>query len=98
MKKVSIILLLFVLCCGVLLCGSTSHCYANMAQQVSNTANCQSNSDLSDIIDDVSNLFTGTTAEKITEQVYLGGYPLGITIDGDGVTIIGLNEFFNSKG
>lgn len=37
-------------------------------------------------------------AQAAGEQVYLGGYPLGITIDGDGVTVIGLNEFFNEQG
>ena len=58
-------------------------------------ASCTANAD---IIDDVTDLFTGSNVEKIDEQVYLGGYPLGITIDGDGVTVIGLNEFFNSDG
>ncbi len=32
------------------------------------------------------------------EQVYLGGYPLGITLDGKGVTVVGLNEFVCSSG
>lgn len=52
-----------------------------------------------EFFDDVADLFVGTNAgAKIDEQVYLGGYPLGITIDGDGVTVIGLNEFFNEDG
>lgn len=58
------------------------------------TANC-------DILDDISDLFTGVnanTAAKIDEEVYLGGYPLGITIDGDGVTVIGLNEYIAEDG
>lgn len=51
------------------------------------------------IIDDISDLFTGANASsKIEEKVYLGGYPLGITIDGDGVTVIGLNEFIADDG
>lgn len=62
------------------------------------TAQQEPTSDISDIIDDVAELFAGQTSEKIDEKVYLGGYPLGLTIDGDGVTVIGLNEFFNSKG
>ena len=49
-------------------------------------------------LDDVGNLFTGNKTAKIDEEVYLGGYPLGITLDGDGVTVIGLNEFVNSEG
>lgn len=52
----------------------------------------------SDIVDDVANLFSGQTSSKIDEKVFLGGYPIGITIDGEGVTVIGLNEFFNEKG
>lgn len=55
--------------------------------------------DASDFFDDVADLFVGAnSSEKIDEQVYLGGYPLGLTIDGDGVTVIGLNEFFNTDG
>ncbi|MCH5159314.1 MAG: SpoIVB peptidase [Clostridiales bacterium] len=48
--------------------------------------------------DEVGNLFTGNRPTKIDEEVYLGGYPLGITLDGDGVTVIGLNEFVNQDG
>lgn len=48
--------------------------------------------------EDVGNLFAGNKPSKIDEEVYLGGYPLGITLDGDGVTVIGLNEFVNSDG
>lgn len=54
-----------------------------------------------DILDDLSDLLTGVNANttaKIDEEVYLGGYPLGITIDGDGVTVIGLNEFIADDG
>lgn len=51
------------------------------------------------ILDEIGNLFTGAGASsKIDEKVYLGGYPLGITIDGDGVTVIGLNEFIADDG
>jgi len=53
--------------------------------------------DTSEFFDDVSDLFCGSSSQKISEQVYLGGYPLGLTIDGDGVTVIGLNEFFNAE-
>ncbi len=54
--------------------------------------------DVVDFIDDMGDLFAGKTAAKIDEEVYLGGYPLGITIDGDGVTVIGLNEFIAEDG
>lgn len=53
---------------------------------------------VSDFLDDVSELFNSQTVSKIDEEVYLGGYPLGITIDGDGVTVIGLNEFIGTDG
>lgn len=55
-------------------------------------------SDTSEFFDDVTDLFCGSSSQKISEQVYLGGYPLGLTIDGDGVTVIGLNEFFDVQG
>ncbi len=56
-------------------------------------------SDASNFLDDVADLFVGTSnATKIEEEVYLGGYPLGMTMDGEGVTVIGLNEFFGEDG
>lgn len=58
----------------------------------------ESESSDSDFWDDFTELFVGAASSKIDEKVYLGGYPLGITIDGDGVTVIGLNEFFNADG
>lgn len=52
-----------------------------------------------DISDAINGLFSSSAAaEKIDEQVYLGGYAIGMTIDGDGVTVIGLNEFFGEDG
>ncbi len=51
-----------------------------------------------DFRDSVSDLFLPEAGGKITEQVYLGGYPLGLTIDGDGVTVVGLNEFVGANG
>lgn len=50
------------------------------------------------LLEDIGDLFTGNVSAKIDEEVYLGGYPLGITIDGDGVTVIGLNEFIAADG
>ncbi len=51
------------------------------------------------IYDKLNDLFfPGESSCNINEQVYLGGYPIGITIDGNGVTVIGLNEFFDESG
>lgn len=65
------------------------------------TANAfASAADGGEFVEDLGNLFTDATnkvAEPL-EEVYLGGYPLGMTIDGDGVTVIGLNEFVGSGG
>lgn len=49
-------------------------------------------------MDDISQLFFPVDNESIDEQVYLGGFPLGMTIDGKGVTIVGLNEFIGDNG
>ena len=51
-----------------------------------------------DFRDNISDLFVPGAAGKINEQVYLGGYPLGLTIDGEGVTVVGLNEFVGANG
>lgn len=48
--------------------------------------------------DNISDLFIPESTSKIEEQVYLGGYPLGLTIDGNGVTVVGLNEFVGANG
>ncbi len=54
--------------------------------------------EVGEFLDGVGELFGGQTVSKIDEEVYLGGYPIGITIDGDGVTVIGLNEFIAEDG
>lgn len=48
--------------------------------------------------DDVVDLFAGKKNGEPIDQVYLGGYPLGITIDGEGVVVIGLHEFIDMDG
>lgn len=54
--------------------------------------------DSDNFFEEVGDLFVGKKNSQIDEEVYLGGYPLGITIDGDGVTVIGLNEFIDENG
>ena len=48
--------------------------------------------------DNISDLFIHESTSRIDEQVYLGGYPVGLTIDGNGVTVVGLNEFVGANG
>lgn len=91
MKKIVVAVLLSVFIlqffCGVAAVDSVTAFAANVT--------------LSDgFIDDIGSLFSGNyqSSAKIDEEVYLGGYPLGITIDGDGVTVIGLNEFVGKDG
>ncbi len=50
------------------------------------------------VSDDVVELFSGKGCHEPIEQVYLGGFPLGITIDGEGVVVIGLHEFVGEDG
>lgn len=38
------------------------------------------------------------THTSINEQVYLCGFPIGITIDGNGVSVVGLNDFVSPDG
>lgn len=49
-------------------------------------------------VSDVAQLFFPTDNDTTDEQVYLGGFPLGMTIDGKGVTVVGLNEFIGNDG
>ncbi len=67
---------------------------------VADKLSCNSiSSKSSDLTEVINGLFSsGALTEKIDEQVYLGGYTIGMTIDGDGVTVIGLNEFFCEDG
>ena len=51
-----------------------------------------------DIFDKLDQIICGKQPEKQLEKVYLGGYPLGITLDGEGVTVVGLNEFLSQNG
>ena len=51
-----------------------------------------------DFREQIADLFIPESASKINEQVYLGGYPIGLTVDGDGVTVVGLNEFVGANG
>ncbi|MCM1043771.1 MAG: SpoIVB peptidase [Corallococcus sp.] len=52
-----------------------------------------------DVLDRLNGLFfPSIDVGNVDEVVYLGGYPLGMTIDGNGVTVVGLNEFVASDG
>ena len=94
MKKSFLLLYVAILLLQTLLC--VPMLFAE-AQTVSVSANYTTQS-VDGFLDDVGDLFVGSSASKVNEQVYLGGYPLGITIDGDGVTVIGLNEFITEDG
>jgi len=92
MKKILIFILTICFCLQFVCfsANATTYCYVE---------NCISGETEGNILDDIGNLFTGAnTSAKIDEKVYLGGYPIGITIDGDGVTVIGLNEFVAEDG
>lgn len=91
-RRFLILFMLAVLCFGIV--GAN----ANSANAAVVCSVGDSEAEKSDFWDDFADLFVGAASAKIDEKVYLGGYPLGITIDGDGVTVIGLNEFFNSDG
>ena len=93
MKKFLLFVLTFILILQVCLVAGC----ANDSVATQDVAAMENSADGS-FFDDVGNLFVGNKASKIDEEVYLGGYPLGITLDGDGVTVIGLNEFVNQEG
>lgn len=89
MKKILTLALIFILALQICCLYVPSDAVATVAGDFSGDS----------FIDDIGNLFSGTSSsKKIDEQVYLGGYPLGITIDGEGVTVIGLNEFLAQNG
>lgn len=94
MKKSLLIIYVVILLLQITLCAP--FIYAEAAVSVG--AGFASNQVAEDIFDDFGELFFSSSTAKIDEEVYLGGYPLGITIDGDGVTVIGLNEFITQDG
>lgn len=94
MKKI-LILILTICFCLQFTCISA---FASVSDGIC-TETCMAGDTDGNILDNIGNLFTGANAaSKIDEKVYLGGYPLGITIGGDGVTVIGLNEFISDDG
>lgn len=94
MKKFTLILVVLLLLLQVAFGAPLIFGFAETSRDCMATANFQSG----DFFEDVGELFVGSSASRIDEEVYLGGYPLGITIDGDGVTVIGLNEFIAQDG
>ena len=72
----------------------TVSCFAYGDEAVYDSCAVKQNAD---IFDELGNLVVGKKSAEPQEEVYLGGYPLGLTIDGNGVTVIGLNEFFDEK-
>lgn len=93
MKK----LLLYLLIAFLLLQTACAPALVSVLKNTTNYRAVATNSE-GTILEDIGDLFTGSVSTKIDEEVYLGGYPLGITIDGDGVTVIGLNEFVAEDG
>ncbi len=81
-----VILALLLLCSSLVIFANNNlslSCFqCNKGLEVASRQNCQQ---------------TNSKPSKI-EEVYLGGYPLGISIDGEGVTVIGLNEFVAEDG
>ena len=83
-RKISLI------CITLLLCG----CF--LLGFCSNNVALASNGDVYQFLEEICGK---QPCEEVShQQVYLGGYPLGITLDGEGVTIVGLNEFVSIKG
>ncbi len=51
------------------------------------------------LFDELGELFFPSAAgSAIKEKVYVSGKPVGITVDGEGVTVIGLNEYVTEGG
>lgn len=93
MKKALLVMFAVILLLQSLVCTP----FSSQAQTAVGVVNAENNS-VDGFFGDIGELFSGSSASKIDEEVYLGGYPLGITIDGDGVTVIGLNEFIGEDG
>lgn len=104
-RKLPLILLLLIICVMAVVPFLTTVCVSafshsdNHGLALPTVATDTQADGFSDFVENISDLFVGCKpSDKPVEKVYLGGYPLGITIDGDGVTVIGLNEYFDSEG
>jgi stage IV sporulation protein B len=51
-----------------------------------------------DIFDELNSLFFGEKPQPLNQKVYLGGKALGLSFDGDGALVIGINEFLSKGG
>lgn len=51
-----------------------------------------------DLSDKVGSLFVAAKRKKIDEKVYVGGYPVGLSFEGEGAFIIGLSEVVTKEG
>lgn len=51
-----------------------------------------------DISEKVSSLFVAPKRKKIEEKVYAGGYPVGLSFEGEGAFIIGLSDVITEDG
>lgn len=51
-----------------------------------------------DISEKVSSLFIAPKRKKIEEKVYVGGYPVGLSFEGEGAFIIGLSDVITENG
>ena len=48
--------------------------------------------------DDINSFIFGAKPEPLKQKVYLGGKALGLSFDGDGALVIGINEFLSKGG
>ncbi|MDD3831956.1 MAG: SpoIVB peptidase [Clostridia bacterium] len=84
-RKICIAIALLVLCCAMLLPKSAFAMSQTAEQSIP-------------LFDKVGDLFFPSPNYEIKEKVYLSGKPVGITVDGEGVMVIRLNEFVSDNG
>ncbi len=61
-----------------------------------NAASCEKKSD--DIFDELNSLVFGAKPQPLNQTVFLGGKALGLSFDGEGAMVIGINEFLTKGG
>lgn len=92
-----VIILLLVLCCISQVSNYQQQSYlAYSDEQVQLQSSTVSSPNLLDKISEL--IFGSKTSEIITEKVYLGGTPMGLSLESKGVTIIGISNVFTKTG
>lgn len=97
--RIIAVILLLSLCCASFTIGGGVPSQAYYAYNNSETHSIDIPVSAPNLLEKISELLFGSnTFERITEKVYLGGTPIGLSLESKGITIIGISNIFTRNG